>query len=93
MKTYSVFIIVPEAEKKKVKLADFDSPNVSEIIIMGRKDFKYDVRLMLRSQLVVTAGEWHEDPNCNKAVSIARIMEQEVIHETNYQKYVEQKYN
>jgi len=93
MRTYSVFIIVPETEKRKVKLADFDFPKLAEITVMGNSSFNYDVRLMLRSDLVVTAGEWHEDSNCNKAIQVARIMEQEVIHETNYQKYVEQKYN
>ena len=93
MKVYSVFIVVPKKDQLKVNVSDFDFPNLAEIIVMGKSKFNYDVRLMLRSDIVVTVGDWHEDENCNKAIQIARIMEQEIIHESKYRAYVEQKYN
>lgn len=94
MKVYkTVFIVVPDDAKSKIKLAEFTFPLVGEIIVMGHSTFNFDVRKMLRSDLVVTVGEWHECAKCSKAIQVARIMDQTVIHETTFKSYVEQNYN
>jgi hypothetical protein len=93
MKAYSVFIVAPEKELKEFKLGKFEFPKCAELNVLGRREFNFDVRVMLRSHLVVTVGDWHEDEKCTKAVQVARIMGQEVIHETKYRAYVESKYN
>lgn len=94
MKIYkNVFIIVPDSAKRKIKLSDFQFPLAGEIFVMGYSTFNFDVRKMLRSDLVVTVGQWHECEKCSKAVQVARIMDQTVIHETTFKSYVEQNYN
>lgn len=93
MKAYSVFVIANKKDQSKIKLSDFSFEKCIEVIVMGKSKFNYDVRQMLRSDIVVTVGDWHECEQCNKAVQVARIMEQTVIHETNFRTYVEQNYN
>lgn len=94
MKAYSVFVVAPEKEQKDMKVGKFEFPKMAEINLLGQRiDFNFDVRVMLRSQLVVTTGDWHECEKCNKAIQVARIMGLTVIHETMYRNYVEQNYN
>lgn len=99
MRTCSVFVICSEQEAKNIRLSEFEFPQMVEINMLGKtdkdgqNDFRFDVRLMLRSHIVVTVGNWFEDEKCNKAVQVARIMDLEVIHHTQYKQYVEAKYN
>lgn len=99
MRTCSVFVICSEKEAPTIRLSDFEFPQMVEINMLGQtdehglNDFKFDVRLMLRSHIVVTVGNWFNDERCNKAVQVARIMDLEVIHHTQYKQYVETNYN
>lgn len=94
MKVYkTIFILVPEKDKSTIEMKDFDFPLLGEILILGYSSFNYDVRKMLRSDLVVTVGEWHECKKCNTAIQVARLMEQPIIHSTKFRSYVEQNYN
>ena len=91
MKIYkTVFVIVPDSEKKTVQLSAFAVKNYQDVLVMGFSQFNFDVRKMLRSDIVVTVGDWHSCENCIKAVQVARIMNLTVIHETNFKNYVEQ---
>ncbi len=92
----SIFIIVRFDQLDQVDISRFALPGdnvLQEINVMHARKFNHDVRLMLRSDLVITVGDWYEDTNCNKAVQVARIMDIEVINETTFQNYVEQTNN
>lgn len=94
MKVYkTIFILVPDKDKGKVEMKDFEFPLLGEVLVLGFSSFNYDVRKMLRSDLVVTVGEWHECENCNIAIQVARLMKQPIIHSTSFQNYVKQNYN
>lgn len=93
MKAYSVFVVVPEAERNNIKISDFTHEKVVEVLTFGESDITYDVAKMLRCHLIVTVGGWFSDENCNKAVQVARIMNKEVIHGSSFNSYVKEKYD
>lgn len=89
----SIFIIVRHDQLDQVNISNFTIPGnnvLQEINVMHERNFNHDVRLMLRSDLVVTVGDWPEDTNCQKAVQVARIMDKEVINAISFRNYVEQ---
>lgn len=93
MNRFKVFMIVPEADLRTFKFCDYDHPNVEGILTLNSCDINHDVGRMLTSDLVVTVGDWNEDSNCVKAVQVARIMEKEVVHESQFKNYVEANHN
>lgn len=88
-----VFVIAPKNKVKAIELSKFTLNETSTVELFGHSHFLFDLRKMLKSDLVVTAGDWHEDPSCVKAVNIARIADLTVIHESHFKTYAEQNNN
>lgn len=93
MRVYSIYVIVSERDRDNVTFSRFDHPKVVEVLILGDSTLNYDVAKMLRADLIVTVGDWSENQDCIKAVQVARIMEKEVIHQSQFESYVEANYN
>lgn len=92
MKTFDgIFIISKKGEP--IDLRKFEHQNIKFIEKFGFSDFKFDVRKMLKSDFVITYGDWHEDEDAKNAVLIARTCKMDVIHESQFKNYAEQKYN
>lgn len=95
-----ILVITPESHKPQPGLiAKFDHPSITNIAVTT---FEFDnqdrclrqmVRKSSKCELLVTIGDWAENDTLVRLVNIARIMNIEVIHETNFSKYVDQQQN
>jgi hypothetical protein len=90
MKVSKIYIVTPKGEQ--ISLSKFHIDGVESIDSIGLSE-KGSIIQMLKSDLVITCGDWYNDQHCTDAVAIARIMKMEVIHETRFAQYVKQNNN
>jgi hypothetical protein len=98
MKSNNVLIVATEHEQRNLKISNFYFEQCTGVIVT---EFKSDnqsnliswVKTLTDCQLVVTTGSCLENIQLFGLVSIARQLQIPVIHESNFQKYVEQQYN
>jgi hypothetical protein len=69
----------------------FTGVETTEIVYQNEdRQLKNMVRKASRCELLITVGDWAENPTLKKLIDVARIMNIQIIHETNFKKYVEQ---
>lgn len=87
-----------EHQKKALNIFDFITPKCTGVLVT---EFSFNMEAQLISwvktlcdcSLVITTGEWSENQHLFSLVNIARSLQITVIHESNFQKYVEQHNN
>lgn len=99
MKSNNNILVVATAEHQKtLNIFDFVTPKCTGVLVT---EFSCNMQTQLISwvktlcdcNLVITTGEWSENQHLFSLVNIARSLQITVIHESNFQKYVEQHNN
>lgn len=96
MQYNNLFIIAKADEQCTINLKEF---NIDDFTAIQINEFKFNriennvrlwVRMLTKSHLLVTVGDWQEDKNLQIIVDIARRLDIPVVPQSNFKKYVEQ---
>lgn len=91
MKNLKILLIVSKSERNGIApITEFEDQNIHSVHLLNHDNENETVIRLVKSNLILTIGDWSEDPFCDKIVKIARILEKEVIHESQFKKYAEQ---
>jgi hypothetical protein len=97
MKYNNLLIVADENTIENVSVKDFDFENCTGIT---KIDFTFNnptnnlrawVRVLAKSHLVVTIGDWASDKNLQILIDVARKLNIPVIPQSNFKKYVSEK--
>jgi len=96
---YNVLLVASEEALHTLDISKFTHDSFTSLETTERiyhhpdRQLKNTVRKASRCELLVTIGDWSENASLRKLVDIARMMNITIIHETNFQKYVDQSEN
>lgn len=92
MKNLNILLIVSKSERNRISsITEFEERNILSVYMIDPEEENQSVIRLVKSNLIMTIGDWSKDPFCNKLVQIARILEKEIIHESQFKKYAEQR--
>lgn len=87
MKNLKIFIIVASNEKQGIDLSKFEGENVKSLTIIDQEDMEENVAQILESNLIVNCTCEHS-PAIQHSLTVARILNREIIHFTKLSDYV-----
>lgn len=91
MKKLKIMLIVSKSERNGIApINDIADENIQSVHLIDHEEEEQSVIRLVKSNLIMTVGDWSECSFCNKLVQIARLLDKEVIHESKFQKYAEQ---
>jgi hypothetical protein len=92
MKNLKIILIVSKSERNGIApITEFEDSNIHSVHLLDHENESDTVIRLVKSNLILTVGNWSEDPFCDKMVKIARLLEKEIIHESKFKKYAEQR--
>ena len=87
MKNLNLFIILTGDESKAVKLSNYQGENVKSIVLIDQEDMEENVAQLLECNLVVNYTN-ETSPAIQHSLTVARILNREIIHFSKLPEYV-----